>query len=41
MTHAFISTIDTLQCRLCIGEGAKDREIIGIIVESKHINGLE
>ena len=39
MCHMFISTFDATVPSLY--KGAKDGEIIGIIVENKHINGLE
>ena len=39
MSDALISMVDTTM--LSLYWGTKDGEIIGIIVENKHINGLE
>ena len=39
MSHAFISTAGTTMSSLY--RNAKDGEITGVIVENKHINGLE
>ena len=39
MSHAFISTVDIRIPSLY--RGAKDGETVGIIIENKHINGLE
>ena len=39
MSHAFISTAGTTVSSLY--RDVKDGEIVGIIVEYKHINGLE
>ena len=39
MSHTFFSTVDIIMSSLY--RGAKDGEIIGIIGENKHLNGLE
>ena len=39
MSRTFISTVDITM--LSLYRDTKDGEIIGIIVENKHINGLE